>query len=78
MTRSSYIYIVEHPEDNRALAAFTVRHECVAWLKRMDQATRIDTWPVTRVRDGGFDPAGRLDAEARSPVTVYAREFVNS
>lgn len=50
MARSQYIYVVEeqHNSGDRLVAAFTVKHELVTWLK-MNTGWN---YTVTRLRDG--------------------------
>ena len=56
MARSTYIYIVENIEAGAVLAAFTVKHECVSWLRRQDKEYDLRRWIVMRVPDGqGFE-----------------------
>ncbi len=46
MARSTYIYVVTDGRD--VVAAFTVKHELVSWLR----AGRAPSLSVTRVNDG--------------------------
>ena len=53
MARSSYVYIVMGPSpdlmsDDVPVAAFTVKHEMITWLKKC----QIDGPGVLRLRDG--------------------------
>jgi hypothetical protein len=60
MARSQYIYLVVDNERDgvEPLAAFTVKHECQAWLERCRVATPgADSWRVLRFRDGHGDVA---------------------
>lgn len=57
MARSTYVYVVEKDWDDghEVVAAFTVKHELVRWLKRNTMQVGYKTfWEfrVKRVRDG--------------------------
>jgi hypothetical protein len=49
MSRASYIWIVTNAQGG-ILAAFTVKHELVSWLR--SEPGKIRWWNVERVRDG--------------------------
>lgn len=53
MSRAGSIWLV-YGEQGRAVAAFTVRHELVSWLKRVQQDEGIDpgTWHLEQLKDG--------------------------
>lgn len=70
MARSSYIYIVENPEAGAVLAVFTVKHECVSWLKKQrDNHYPLNVWTVMRVPDG-------KDFEYRDVLRVTANIYL--
>jgi hypothetical protein len=51
MARSTYIYVLWYEDD--FVAAFTVKHELVTWLKSVQrQPESIEEYRVERVRDG--------------------------
>ncbi|MER7280385.1 hypothetical protein ABT369_38710 [Dactylosporangium sp. NPDC000244] len=53
MSRSNYVYIVQHPTTQIPLAAFTVKHELMSWItRRLADDTLLPQTPVWRVRDG--------------------------
>jgi len=52
LARSSYIYVLEDITTNRAIAAFTVKHECISfWERHYDPAER-DYIECYRIPDG--------------------------
>ncbi len=62
MARSSYVYVITIPSimkdlSDDVLAAFTVKHELVSWLKsyHIKQPERFEKLNITRVPDGGRD-----------------------
>lgn len=72
MARSSYIYMVENPESGAVLAAFTVKHECVSWLKyQRRHHYPLDVWTVMRVPDG-------RDFEYRDVLRVKANTYLEN
>lgn len=53
MARADYVWIVQHPTTQIVIAAFTVKHELVAWLaQRLGTDGLLPQSPVWRVRDG--------------------------
>lgn len=56
MARAEYIWLVRDP-DGDPIAAFTVKHELVGWLKRRtagwEHTDLASSWEITRLRDGG-------------------------
>jgi hypothetical protein len=50
MARSSYIYVVQYRSTGTVTAAFTVKHELVAWLGGRTSAIRRHGVDVCRVR----------------------------
>jgi len=56
VARAEYVWVVRDATGD-LLAAFTVKHELVAWLKRRTAGwthTQLaESWTVDRLRDGG-------------------------
>lgn len=54
MARAEYVWIVRDALGD-LLAAFTVKHELVGWLKRRTAGWTglAESWTVDRLRDGG-------------------------
>lgn len=76
MARADYVWIVRDSLGD-LLAAFTVKHELVTWLRRRTtgwEHTQLrESWTIDRMRDGGLgEPvrvgtAADLLAEATTP-----------
>lgn len=54
MARAEYIWVVRDGVGD-LIAAFTVKHELVGWLKRRTTGWvgLAESWEITRLRDGG-------------------------
>jgi hypothetical protein len=54
MPRAAYIYVVRQYPLKSLVAAFTVKHELVTWLRRrlVEAPLLVDLYLVTRLRDG--------------------------
>lgn len=56
MARAEYVWIVRDALGD-LLAAFTVKHELVGWIKRRtagwEHVQLAESWTVDRLRDGG-------------------------
>jgi hypothetical protein len=52
MARSAYIWVVFDEMTEDVVAAFTVKHELVTWLTRVEPPIRR-WYAITRMRDGG-------------------------
>jgi hypothetical protein len=59
MARSHSIYVVTRPvpfgDDYNIVAAFTVKHELVTWLKKYEK-DYIDGIAIAKLRDNGYEP----------------------
>jgi hypothetical protein len=52
MARASYVYVIIAGIDGSVQRAFTVKHECRAFLERHLQQADEEVWRVWRVKDG--------------------------
>jgi len=67
MARSHCIYLIIHniPDaDYPVIACFTVKHECLAWLKKCDH-DRKDEFVICRFRD---NPRGETYRDEPKPL----------
>jgi hypothetical protein len=54
MARADYVWVVTDAT-HAPIAAFTVKHELIGWLKRrtVGWTDLAESWEITRLRDGG-------------------------
>lgn len=52
IARSTYIYVVLHPDTVDLVAAFTVKHELRSWWHRCDHPYKFE-YEIWRIQDGG-------------------------
>ena len=74
MARSKTIYVVTRPvpfgDDYNIVAAFTVKHELVTWLKKFAHLY-TDGISIAKVRDNGYEPNDNGPIEAVYVNTEY-------